>query len=369
MSKILIFSDLHAHPFKPYATLLESGVNSRLQDAVNIVKQIRHIAETAGVDMVLFGGDMFHVRKNIPVAAFNMLYQEMAQFSLLKIPVVMIHGNHDQADRFGEEYSIYAFGAFATVIDKPGWVSVNTAAGDRRIGVLGVPYLEDLDQLRAAVDQPAPSDIDHKIFLGHFGVQGAMLGADFVYQGQYDAKVEDFAPARFDASFLGHFHLYQKLPGNNAHFIGAPMHHTWGDKGQTRGCLLYDTDTMLHEQIRLTAPQFIELTEEDVEEADAHGAPPCSEDNYVKIFSDHKWTESQREEMRKHFGWRSLEFVPPKTPKSKTAGPRLAVEPTMGAQDVVSTYVQSGVVSTDGYDEGYLLQLASDVMQEVESNS
>jgi hypothetical protein len=47
----------------------------------------------------------------------------------------------------------------------------------------------------------------------------------------------------------------------------------------------------------------------------------------------------------------------------------LAVEPTMGAQDVVSTYVQSGVVSTDGYDEGYLLQLASDVMQEVESNS
>lgn len=371
MSKIVIFSDLHAHAFKPYATLLPNGRNSRLQDAANCIAQIREHAVAVGADLVLFGGDMFHVRKHIPVAVFNLIYEEMAKFSLEKIPITMIHGNHDQADRVGEDYSIYAFSAFSNVMDKPGWLAVDGASRQDRIGILGVPYIEDLDQLRAAADLPAPSDVTHKIFMGHFGLQGAKIGADFVYPGQYDAQMTDIGPERFDATFLGHFHLYQQMGAahENTHFIGAPIQHNWGDRGQQRGFLIYDTETRTHERVALELPQFIELTEQDVEEADLHSAPPCVADSYVRIAMDKPWGDADREKFRKHHQLRSVECFRPTMAKQKNAGPRMPVEPTMAAQDVVATYVRSGIASTEGLDENYLLQIANEVMQEVEEAS
>lgn len=367
MSRIVLFSDLHAHPFKPYATLLPNGRNSRLNDAVECVRQIREHAVAVGADLVLFGGDMFHVRKNIHVAAFNLIYEEMAKFSLEKIPIAMIHGNHDQADRAGDEYSTYAFGAFSTIIDKPGWVSVDGASKRDRIGILGVPYTEDIELLRRASAEAAPSDVTHKVFLGHFGVQGAQLGADFVYSSPYDAQLTDFGPEQFDASFLGHYHMYQQLgtEAQNVHYIGAPLHHNWGDRGQQRGFVIYDTDTRTHEHVKLQAPEFVVMDEIEVEEAGMHGAQPCPVDSYLRIVTSKPWSEQVREEFRKEHQLRSVEFYMVPAPR-KSQGPQMAVEPTMSAQDVVSTYVRSGVASTDGLDENYLLQIAAEVMQEVE---
>lgn len=371
MSRIVIFSDLHAHPFKPYATLLPNGRNSRLQDALDCITQVREHAIAVGADLVLFGGDMFHIRKNIHVASFNLVYEEMAKFSLEKIPIAMIHGNHDQADREGDEFSVYAFGSFSTVIDKPKWLAIDGASRQDRIGILGVPYTEDLDHLRAIADQEAPSDVTHRIFLGHFGIQGAKLGADFVYSNPYDAQLSDFGPERFDASFLGHYHLYQQVGAakQNVHFIGAPLQHTWGDRGQERGFLIYDTETRTHEHVPLKSPKFVEMTQQDIELADMAGADLCPPDSYLRIIDSLPWSESDREQLRKEHKLRSVEVVPPAVQKQKSAGPRMPIEPTMAAQDVIETYVRSGITSTDGLDENYLLQIAAEVMQEIEDKA
>jgi DNA repair exonuclease SbcCD nuclease subunit len=366
MSKIVAFSDLHGHPFKAYATLLPNGRNSRLNDAVCVVQQVRDHALAIGADLVVFAGDMFHVRKNIPVTAFNLIYEELSRFPVMGLPTVMLHGNHDQADRFGEEYSVFAFGAFCTVFDKAGWLSVDTPSKRERIGILGVPYTEDLDHLRSVSAQLAPSDVDHKIFLGHFGIQGAKLGADFVYVNRYDATLKDFHSDQFDAVLMGHYHLHQQL-APNAWYIGAPLQHNWGDKNQRRGFVIYDTETRTVEHVPLIAPEFVELTEQQLEEReyDTIGDYICTPDSYVRLISDHIWSVPDQEKLKKQLEARSLEII---KPARKVSGqqPRLAVDPTMDAREVIDKYVHAGVVTTDGLDENFLIQLAHEIMQEVE---
>ena len=63
MSKIVVFTDLHAHTFGPYSTALEDGTNSRLQDALNVIDKVREIAlEEAG-----FEGDWVNPFKRKPI--------------------------------------------------------------------------------------------------------------------------------------------------------------------------------------------------------------------------------------------------------------------------------------------------------------
>ena len=133
MAKILLWSDLHAHEFRPYSTILPNGMNSRLADAIECVNQIHGYSIKHDVDLVLFGGDMFHIRKNIAVQAFNEVFEAMSQFSLSKVPVLMLHGNHDQADKEGSVHSIHSFRTFLQIADKPGWVQLQHLQKPKRI--------------------------------------------------------------------------------------------------------------------------------------------------------------------------------------------------------------------------------------------
>jgi DNA repair exonuclease SbcCD nuclease subunit len=357
--KILLFSDLHAHPFKPYATILESGMNSRLADAIGCLEQVLAIARGEDVDLVLFGGDMFHVRRTINVTAFNAVYSEMAKFSLYKIPVAMIHGNHDQADRQGEEHSVHAFRAFCSVIDRPGW-EILTGKSGAQYAVLGVPYTENIEHLRHVVSQPCPAAGVHRMFLGHLGIQGARVGADFVYVNPHDASVEDLALAEVDAGYLGHYHEHQQI--GRFWYIGAPLQHTWGDKGQWRGCLVYDTDTGQHKQFALEAPRFVELTTEEIEE----GGPVYTDDCYVRIVDDKPWDDEKRENMREILRSRSLEVVKPKNGHT-ASGVRVQMAPSMSYHDMMQTFVRSGVQRADDLDPSYLIQLGAEILEEVEN--
>jgi DNA repair exonuclease SbcCD nuclease subunit len=364
VSKIVIFSDLHGHPFKAYATLLPNGRNSRLNDAVEIVKQVRHVATQVGAELVVFGGDLFHVRKNIPVAAFNPLYGELSQLPVSsQIDVLMIHGNHDQADRVGEEYSIYAMGAFATVVDKPGWVHVRTRSGED-LNVMAIPYTEDIPSFKQMTSSTPPVAGAVTLMIGHFGVQGAEVGADFVYTNPYDAAISDLSVENYDAIFLGHYHKHQQI-APNAWYIGAPLHHNWGDRHDPgRGCLVYDTETNTFERVALSAPEFVEIQEEDL---DDHAAAGDLADDFVRIVAKTAWTEKHRDDVRSALMCRSLEVIPPKKRLTPQHDNRLQVDPTMGANDVIVNYVQSGIASTDGLDEGYLVQLGQEILAEVEN--
>lgn len=329
-------------------------------DAVNCISQIREHAVAIGADLVLFGGDLFHVRKHIPVRTFNAVYDEMARFSLEKIPIVMIHGNHDQVDKAGDEYSIYAFSSFLHVVDKPGWVYAD-GIDKTEYAIMAVPYTEDVEAVKQLVSEPCLNSSAHKIFLGHFGVQGALVGSDFVYPGTYDPNVTDLEPDRFDAVFLGHFHKYQKL-AENAYYVGAPLQHNWGDTGEERGFLIYDTETCTHEFVPLKAPKFVRIDWES-EEADSSWGD--TKDSFIEIVSQEHWTAADKAKWKETLEARVLEVVSPKKKLTQEQENRLQLVPTASVEDNVSKYVKQ-FGNVEGLDEGYLIQLGQEILQETE---
>lgn len=359
MGLIACFTDLHAHPFRAYASVLPGGQNSRLADALSCINQVREICVERGVDLVLFGGDMFHVRKNIPVQAFNAVYDAMARFTLDKIPVLAIHGNHDQADRLGADHSIYAFRSFLTVVDQPGWVTMKGRSG-ATYAVLAIPYTEDVDQLRKVVASKCPGGAQRRILLGHLGVQGAKVGADFVYANAADPTVGDLAVNSYDAGFLGHYHMHQQL-GTNLWYVGAPLQHNWGDKGQKRGFALYDTDTGTFEHVELRAPKFIELQD------DTWTSDEELEGNIIRVIAGPRnifLDPDKRLELASRVNAISLEVVP-KTEEAQPVLQRLVIDPSMARTDILRAYVESGLGPMGDLDEEYLLSVGAEILQEI----
>jgi DNA repair exonuclease SbcCD nuclease subunit len=346
-------------------------MNSRLADAVSIIKQVQSVALKVDADLVLFGGDMFHVRRHIAVRAFNAVYEAMAEFALEKIPIVMIHGNHDQADKQGADYSIYAFRTFCTVIGEPGWHEV-VSKGGPLVQLCAVPYMENIEHLRDVISSRkgrsrcAPMAHEPVLFLGHLGIQGAKIGADFVYVNPHDAAITDLSMDIFDAGFLGHYHEHQQLPASgNFWYIGAPMHHSWGDREDTgRGCIVYDTDSKSFERVRLQAPEFIQVHEKDTV---SRGAVNMRlKDSYLRVVSDRVWSDDEREDLCQRVKARSVEVMQPAVGVQKTATPRLQIQPGSSYQDLVERYVRSGLAPAEDLDPDYLTALGREILEEIE---
>ena len=149
--KVLLFSDLHAHSWRNCSTMLPTGRNSRLQDTINILREIRELADKEKVDGVLFAGDMFHIRPGLAsmhIPTFNAVYEEIALLKLNRTFVALLVGNHDQGDKAGREYSVFAFRSTVTVMDQPGWHQFISDEGEV-LGVLAISAHQDRERLYA----------------------------------------------------------------------------------------------------------------------------------------------------------------------------------------------------------------------------
>jgi DNA repair exonuclease SbcCD nuclease subunit len=365
MAKILLFSDIHSHPFKAYATINAEGMNSRLADAISCINQIYEYAVANDADVVLFGGDMFHVRKHINVTAFNAVYVGMSQFSVSKIPVLLIPGNHDQCDKEGHDHSIYAFRTFLEVADKPGWYELRGKSG-KLYDICAIPYCDDVEMIHGLVNG-RPRTLHTTLLLGHLGVQGAKVGADFVYTNPRDPTVVDLNCSYFDACFLGHYHEHQQL-APNCWYIGAPLQHTWGDTGQQRGFLEYDTDTGAIQKILLQSPKFVLLSDHDAQLALAgHHTFPDGRDGFVRVVSDRSWLDADLEKLQECLGSRTIEVIPPKLYSLETQPARMNIDISMSLTEMLDSFVKSGLAEMEGLDEDYLLDLGRSIIREIES--
>lgn len=358
--KVVIFSDIHCHTFTPYSTILPDGTNSRLQDSLDVIDDVRSLAKELDAGLVLFGGDLFQERRHIVTQAFSKVYESLSRFSVDKIPLFLIHGNHDQADKAGRFHALTPFSTYATVADTPGWVTVEGRTAN--VDILAVPYIEDTNHLIDVVNEPCPNNSEHKIFLGHLGINGANLGADFVYSNGNEPKITDIPVENFDAGFLGHFHLHQQL-ADNFWYVGAPLQHNWGDRGQVRGCMVYDTVTKeaYHHPFN-RAPKFIEASLLDLKHSKVDG-----KNNYVRIISDKPWSEDRIEETRATLGCRSLEISAQKVDVNEAFEVRLAVDAGASYEEMVAEYVKSGLVELEGLEEEWLIDVAHRLLAEVSS--
>jgi DNA repair exonuclease SbcCD nuclease subunit len=104
--------------------------------------------------------------------------------------------------------------------------------------------------------------------------------------------------------FSGHYHPHMQVT-DKATVVGSPLQLNWADEGDTRGFIVYDTDTGEQEFHEIDAPKFVSL------DIDTFCGDWCVAvaGNFVRVVNhDHSKQEKIREELTEA-GARSVEFV------------------------------------------------------------
>ena len=247
--RFLHLSDLH----------LGKRVNefSMLEDQAYILKEILNIIDEQKVEAVLIAGDIYD--KVIPSAeAVRLLDDFLTRIAARELPVFLISGNHDSAERvaFGSRLmssrQIYLSPVFEsdvepiTISDRYGEINIYMLPFVKPSLVKRVYPEEEIityqDAVNAAVQHMQIDTDKRNILLAHQFVTGAARcdseelsvgGVDDV-----DASIFD----GFDYVALGHLHGPQKIGKETVRYSGTPLKYSFSEANQKKAAVIVDVE-------------------------------------------------------------------------------------------------------------------------------
>jgi len=224
--RIVVFSDLHVHPFRMFATFKE-GDNSRRLEILRRLERIVELANHPSVDCLVFSGDFFEERGKVDVVSLARAKEILAK---LKKPFIACSGNHDLTRSGYSALSAFRelVGDFKTenrrfFLDEV--VKLKDSQGETW-GFFCLPYREDalvqewLEESMKNVEFDAPF-----VLVAHGNVKGEEFGLPFWIKNGFDPH---FLMANFAFSVVGHYHMPFLM--NNVLIPGAAIPHNFGDE-------------------------------------------------------------------------------------------------------------------------------------------
>ncbi|SOE08928.1 Exodeoxyribonuclease I subunit D [Streptomyces sp. 2323.1] len=224
-----------------------------------VVDHICATARSEGVDALLIAGDIYD--RAIPsldaVRLFNHTLHRLAD---LKIPTIMISGNHDSAHRLGVGAGLLSKAGVHLITD-PAQTATPVLLQDEHgpVAVYGVPYLEPalartqleteaashqavlasaLDRIRD--DMATRPATTRSVVLAHAfitGSSGCDSERDISVGGIAHAGAEIFNGIDYVA--LGHLHGAQQV-NNRIHYSGSPLAYSFSETGHSKSLTLVD---------------------------------------------------------------------------------------------------------------------------------
>jgi DNA repair exonuclease SbcCD nuclease subunit len=366
--KVLLFSDLHGHAFKPHSVTLSDGRNSRLQDAVEILREIHQVCINYEIDIVLFAGDLFHSRGILRVSTFNSIYEEIARIKTVVSSFGMLVGNHDQETKHGDVHACYAFDSIVQVLDRGGWHTFFGSNDNERLHVFAVPYTTDKEEIESLlkIAETSKPPGEPTCCLAHIGISGAEVGSNFVLVNSDNPTIIPFTRPKFDQVFLGHYHKYQLL-AQNVRYIGSTHQHNWGDVGQNRGYCIWDTDdgSVSFTGLR-SAPKFVwhdadEMVTDSTLEKKVKG-------NFVRVKYDTQpdpriWKKAKQSIKDHGARWVEL-WVEPTVTSEVTPEDESKYQPGTDLEDMIETFVKDS--DTPNLDKNLLISLGKRILKGVQ---
>lgn len=238
--KLLHTSDLH----------IGKRVNefSMLEDQKYILNRILNIAREEQADGIILAGDIYD--KPVPPAeAVQVFDRFLTGLADLRLPVFVISGNHDSAERL-------AFGArlmesrgvhVSCVYDgHPGRITMTDSFGEVDIHLL--PFLRpslvrhalDLEvtgypeALKAALEHMEIDESKRNVLVAHQFVTGASrCESEEVSVGGLD-NVDASLFDSFDYVALGHIHSPQHVGRDTVRYCGTPLKYSFSEAGQDK---------------------------------------------------------------------------------------------------------------------------------------
>ena len=239
--KLIHLSDLH----------LGKRVNefSMLEDQRYILDQITSIIEKEAPDAVLICGDIYD--KPVPPSdAVRVLDGFLTSLAQKKVPVFLISGNHDSAERlaFGSQLMMESQVIFSPVYDgEPVKYCMKDEYGEVWIHLL--PFLKPAvvrhvfpeeeitsyqDAVSCAVKHMQIDPTKRNVLLAHQFVTGAArCDSEEVSVGGVDQiAAETFQ--EFDYTALGHIHSPQNVGSPKIRYCGTPLKYSFSEAGQQK---------------------------------------------------------------------------------------------------------------------------------------
>jgi len=296
--RILVTADIHF------------GYPNRLKDNIWSMMAMSQYATENGIEKIMCLGDFFHNRDHITIDVLNAVH---LFFKASKQEWIMFPGNHDMFMKTSWKInSIRPLEKYATTYNK-----VSSFELDGRNFVV-VPFIhheaEYMDTIREAEDK-YPED---SILLTHIGVNNAVNNSCFLLKNWSNVNLSDI---KFSLVLSGHFHNYQVIDDKIC-YPGSPIPFRFDEGMVPHGFLDLDTDTLdvnfvdLRE-IRDDCPHdFITITDEIIEEADAANAPFLKGNDKVRVVLNKEYSQPELEAIRSRVlaeGAQSVSWMKPRS--------------------------------------------------------
>jgi DNA repair exonuclease SbcCD nuclease subunit len=178
-----------------------NGVNGRIRDFLVAIDFLFGYARAHYVERIFQLGDVYHLKKNIPLDAYNLLWDKVREHAE-DLTIDFVVGNHDREDDREEVVTILPYRAFAGVYTEP--------HVDDQERIVYVPWLYDQSRVRAFLkDLPKKN---YWMLLFHGELDGAVVGpTDYMLKSKMTEDV--IQTKRFEQVFAGHLHKRQNIKG------------------------------------------------------------------------------------------------------------------------------------------------------------
>ncbi|MCR4645148.1 MAG: exonuclease SbcCD subunit D [Oscillospiraceae bacterium] len=219
-----------------------------LEDQQNILDQILHIADARKPDCVLIAGDIYD-RPVPPAEAVTVLDSFLNALAERELPVLLISGNHDSAERLAyggrimQKSGVYLSPVYDGTVEP---VTLTDAYGEVRFYLL--PFLRPgdvrsrfpetvigsyQDAVRTAIDAMHIDTSVRNVLITHQFVTGAQQGgSEEIIVGTAESISADVF-AGIDYTALGHLHLPQTI-GSSIRYCGTPLKYDFEECGQEK---------------------------------------------------------------------------------------------------------------------------------------
>ena len=249
--KLLHLSDLHLG-----RRLCEVDL---FADQRHILRQCVKMARENGVDGVLVAGDVYD--RNVPtVGAVTLLDEFLTELCAARIPVYLISGNHDSADRLGFGSRLLSTGGIHLAAVFSGGLEHYTLQDEfGPVHLWALPFIRP-SQVRAALpEQSIESYTDAVAALiraaePDFSVRNLFMAHQFVTSGGKKPETCDSETLNlgtldnvdssvfdgFDYVALGHIHGPQQVGAEHIRYCGSPLAYSVSEVRHHKAALLVE---------------------------------------------------------------------------------------------------------------------------------
>lgn len=248
----LIIADLHLYAHTAYKAVDSEGLNLRLIDGLNVLRQLCKYARKKQCKHVIFNGDTLHVRERVHITVLSQFYRVLQEFSDLRFTFLI--GQHEKSLEHKNSHALETLKTVAHIIDKP---TDFTIEGQRFVGI---PYTESREELLEDFKSVESDDI----LLLHQGVSDIALGNGFKNKKGI-LSTEDFPKCKL--ILLGDYHKAKKIR-QGVYYLGSGLQQNFGEMGQIKYFyhIIINHKACKLQRIKTNAPVFQEVEFAQLEE-------------------------------------------------------------------------------------------------------